>query len=155
MRLSFLLFSLLATSIATSASVPVVSVPVNKTIPSVPASQKVETYVSALRKDMDAQEGVLKSYLSTAELERSNRQKRIKALSLVLNHLHEQLLNTTKYYHDYNAYVSDAEAKLKPISAEYDRALALYTTTKKKAEEERKFLDTLLAYIRSRASVRC
>jgi chromosome segregation ATPase len=153
MRLSFLCFVLLAGAVA-SSSLPIKTLPKSPTVSVVPplasSQSKVENYVSVLKKDIDAQEASLKGYVSRVELERGSRQKRLTALTAVLNHLHEQLLNTTKYYHDYNSYVGDTQAKIRPLTVEFDRANALYTQTRTKLNEEKKFLDTLLAYIRNR-----
>lgn len=153
MRITFVCFALFAGAMVATTAVPLKSVP---KIPSIAvknltASQsKVENYVSVLKKDLDAQEATLRGYVNKAELERSSRQKQLASLTAVMNHLHEQLLNTTKYYHEYNQNVDDVKKKLRPLTMEYDRANALYTETKGKLKEERKFLDTLLNYIKAR-----
>lgn len=150
MKLYFLCFALLAG--ATVANTVPVSLRPNQTSVSISlgSDKKVENYVSVLKKDLEAQEASLKAFVARAEGERGSKKSQLASLVKVLNHLHEQLLNTTKYYHEYNGFVSTAEAKLKPLTVEYDRAFALYTETKGKVEEERRFLDTLLAYIRNR-----
>ena len=156
MRLSALIcFALVAGSVA---SIPLRSVPTSRIVPAkvVPESQsKVENYVSVLKKDLDAQEASLKGYVSKIELDRGSKQKQLTALTSIMNHLHEQLLNTTKFYHEYNRYVGDAQAKMRPLTLEIDRANGLYTQTKAKLKEEREFLDTLLAYIKARQKQKC
>ena len=153
MKFAFLCFALLAgATCAITVPVPLKPAVLNRTLVPIvaPAQQKVENYVSVLKKDLDAQEASLKLFVSNAERERGSKKSQLAALVKVLNHLHEQLLNTTKYYHEYNGYVGSTEAKLKPLSVEYDRAFALYSQTKAKITEERTFLDTLLSYIKSR-----
>jgi chromosome segregation ATPase len=154
MRFSFVCFALLAGALAATTAVPVKSVLKSPSVPAkvVPtqSQSKVENYVSVLKKDLDAQEATLRGFVSKAERDRRSRQKQLVTLTAVMNHLHEQLLNTTKYYHEYNQNVGNVQSKLKPLTLEYDRANALYTQTKGKLKEEREFLDTLLAYIKAR-----
>jgi len=128
---------------AVATAVPVKSAPKSPSVPAknLTASQsKVESYVSVLKKDLDGQEDTLKDYVSKIQLARSSRQKRLVSLTAIMNHLHEQLLNTTKFYHEYNQNVGDVQSKLKPLTLEYDRANAIYTQTKGKIKEERDFL---------------
>jgi chromosome segregation ATPase len=157
MRFTFVCFALLAGALATTA-IPLKSVPKSPTVSAkaIPESQtKVENYVSVLKKDIEAQEATLKGYVSKVELDRGSKQKQLSSLTAVMNHLHEQLLNTTKFYHEYNRYVVDVQSKIKPLTLEYDRANALYTQTRTKLNEEKKFLDTLVAYIKTRQTQKC
>jgi chromosome segregation ATPase len=158
MRFTFVCFALLAGALATTAAIPLKSVPKSPIVPAkvVPESQtKVENYVSVLKKDLEAQEATLRGYVSKVEVDRGSKQKQLVSLTAIMNHLHEQLLNTTKYYHEYNRFVGDVQAKIKPLTLEYDRANALYTQTRTKLNEEKKFLDTLVAYIKTRQAQKC
>jgi chromosome segregation ATPase len=153
---SLLFLALLGTL---TVAVPVKSVPKSSSVPlptpRPPAQAKVENYISVLKKDLDGQEATLRDFVSRAELERGSKSKQLASLTAIMNHLHEQLLNTTKYYHEYNQNVQDVSSKLRPLTVEYDRANALYSQTKRKLEEEKKFLDTLLVYIRARNKSKC
>lgn len=155
---SLFCFALLAGAVASASALPLKSLPKTRIVIATPppvAQTKVENYVSVLKKDIEAQEVSLKGFVSRVELERGSKQKQLVSLTAVMNHLHEQLLNTTKYYHEYNRYVGDVSAKLRPITVEYDRVNALYNETKRKLGEEKRFLDTLLAYMKTRASQKC
>ena len=155
---SLLCFALVAGSVLTTAAIPLKSLPKTSIVPAKPSTvseSKVENYVSVLKKDLDSQEATLKGYVSKIELDRGSKQKQLTALTGIMNHLHEQLLNTTKFYHEYNRYVGDARAKMKPLTLEIDRANSLYSQTKTKLKEERDFLDTLLAYIKTRKQQKC
>lgn len=140
-------------------AVPVKSVPKSSLVPaatSAPnATVKVENYISLLKKDLDAQEATLRDYVNRAQLERGSKRKQLASLTAIMNHLHEQLLNTTKYYHQYNESVNDVSAKLRPLTVEYDRANALYSQTKSRIDQEKEFLETLLAYIKARNRAKC
>ena len=159
MRFTALLcFALVAGSVLTTDAIPLKSLPKSSPVPAktpTASETKVENYVSVLKKDLDSQEATLKGYVSKIELERSSKQKQLTALTSIMNHLHEQLLNTTKFYHEYNRNVGDAQAKMRPLTVEIDRANALYSQTRSKLKEERDFLDTLLAYIKARQKQNC
>jgi hypothetical protein len=146
--MKLLLVCLLAGVLCADA-VPIKSAPMPSTtqVP-IPLSQtKVEAYVKNLRQDLEAQERDLGDFLKKALMTKTRKESRLRTLVPILDHLSEQLKNTTKYYGVYNRYVDDEKRVLRPFTIEYDRALGLYNSTSSKLTEERLFLDTLAKYI--------
>jgi hypothetical protein len=146
-----ILFLVLLAGVGMVECVPVVFAPkITAAPPLTDGAKKVEKYATELQRDLAFQESSLLAYVSKAERERGSQMGQLRTLTMVLGHLREQLSNTTKFYNQYNAYVSQSEAHLRPLNVEYQRASALYNQTRVKLKEERVFLDTLLTYIRAK-----
>jgi hypothetical protein len=149
-KMKSILFLVLLAGVGMVECVPVILAPKITAAPLTDGAKKVEKYATELQRDLAFQESSLLAYVSKAERERGSQMGQLRTLTMVLGHLREQLSNTTKYYNQYNAYVSQTEAHLRPLNVEYQRASALYNQTRVKLKEERVFLDTLLTYIRAK-----
>ena len=150
-KMKSILFLVLLAGVGMAECVPVVFAPkVIAVAPLTDGAKKVEKFATDLQRDLAFQESSLLAYVGKAERERGSQLNQLKSLTLVLGHLREQLSNTTRYYNQYNSYVAQTEAHLRPLNVEYQRASALYNQTRVKLKEERVFLDTLLTYIRAK-----
>jgi hypothetical protein len=119
-----------------------------KTIPT--ASSRVEEYAKKLREDMEAQERVLNTFISTIKAKHQNTQLKLTRVKNILKGLKAEIANATKYANEFQAEDIDQSKQAKIIQDEYEKSEKMFRDERENIEFEKKFLEEIIKYIQLR-----
>lgn len=129
------------------------SLPSSKTAPAktIPiASKRVEEYAKKLRADMEAQERVLNTFISTIKAKHQNAQFKLSRVKNILKGLKAEIANATKYANEFQAEDIDQSKQAKIIQDEYEKSEKMFSDERENIEFEKKFLEEIIKYIQLR-----
>ena len=127
--------------------------PAKKTIPI--ASNKVETFATKLRDDLDKQERVLHVFIGRIKQKHQQTKLKLSRVNVILKGLKAEIANATKYADQYETEATDQSKQEKLIKDEYEKSWKMFSEERENIEFEKKFLEELLKYIKLRKTQKC
>jgi predicted ribosome quality control (RQC) complex YloA/Tae2 family protein len=116
------------------------------------ASNKVETFATKLRDDLDKQERVLNAFIGRIKQKHQKMKLKLSRVNDILKGLKAEIANATKYANQYEMEATDQSKQDKIIQDEYDKSWKMFSEERENIEFEKKFLEELIKYIRLRKS---
>ena len=131
------------------------TIPSSKTVATaIPTTHKtakrVEAYAKQLREDMEAQERILNTFISTIKSKHEKAQSKLSRVKRILKGLKDEIANATKYANEFQAEDTDQSKQAQIIQDEYEKSMKLFSDERENIEFEKKFIEELLKYIELR-----
>jgi hypothetical protein len=131
------------------------TIPSSKTVATaIPTTHKtakrVEAYAKQLREDMEAQERILNTFITTIKSKHEKAQSKLSRVKRILKGLKDEIANATKYANEFQAEDTDQSKQAQIIQDEYDKSMKLFSDERENIEFEKKFIEELLKYIELR-----
>ena len=131
------------------------TIPSSKTVATaIPTTHKtakrVEAYAKQLREDMEAQERILNTFITTIKTKHEKAQSKLSRVKRILKGLKDEIANATKYANEFAAEDTDQSKQAQIIQDEYDKSMKLFSDERENIEFEKKFIEELLKYIELR-----
>ena len=136
------------TPLETTAPTPSKNAPL-RTAPT-PAVKKVEQFAQKLRDEMDAQERVLNTFITTIKRKHASVEMNLKRVRGILSGLRSEIANATKYVNQYQGEEQTQTTTANVVTSEYTKSRKMYEDEKQNLQFEREFLDAIIRYIKLR-----
>lgn len=111
-------------------------------------SKKVEQFAAKLRDDIEAQERVLQTYISTLQTKHDRVKKNLKQFKAIIADLRRQIANATEYE---QKYISEDSV----VSDEFSKSQKMYKDEASNLKFEKAFLEEIIKYIQLRKTQKC
>ena len=130
-------------SSAAKTTIPIASKNASLRSAPTPAEKRVEQFAKKLRDDIEAQEGVLQTYIRTLQTKHDRVKKNLKAFKAIIADLRKQIANATEYE---QKYISEDGV----VSDEFSKSQKMYKDEVENLKFEKAFLEEIIKYIQLR-----
>jgi len=117
---------------------------------STPAEKQVEQFAQKLRDEMEAQERVLNTYITTLRKRHTTVEMNLKRVRGILSGLRQEIANATRVAEQYQGEERTQAATANLVSSEYTKSKKMYEDEKQNLKFEKEFLDAIIKYIKLR-----
>ena len=115
-----------------------------------PSEKKVEKFAQKLRDEMEAQERVLNTYITTLKRKHASVEMNLKRVRGILSGLRNEIMNATKFVNEYQGEEQEQTDTMNIVNSEYLKSRKMYEDEKQNLQFEKEFLDAIIQYINLR-----